>query len=138
MSRWRSRYQLALFGMDALLCIGFGAVSWLYPVSTYGTIVDLTDLGAGSSVIWSALSGLSVFYIVVGLVCLCATVMPSPHSSRLAFVMLARHAWVGAQGYRVVGQEWIVGNPWPDVVIHAAFVLSYSLLIGTAWRRAPR
>ena len=138
MSRWRSKYQAALFGMDALLSIGFGAVSWLSPVSTYGTIVDLSDLGAASRVTWATLSGLSVFYVVMGLVCLCATLMPAPHSSRLAFVMLARHAWVGVQGYRDIGQEWIVGNPWPDIVIHAAFVLSYSVLIGVVWRRASR
>ena len=125
----RLRLLSAVFGIDAVLLVGFGIASWLYPLSTYGTIVDLNDLGAKPAVTMAALSGLSVFYLVTGLVCLCATVMPPPHSLCLALVMLARHAWVGVQGYRNVGQEWIVGNPWPDIVIHGAFVLAYSFLV---------
>lgn len=139
----RSKHLSVVFGIDALLSIGFGIVSWLRPLSTYGTIVDLSDVGAEPAVTMALLSGLSVFYVLIGLVCLCATVMPAPHNARLALVMIARHAWVGIQGYRNVGQEWIVGNPWPDVVIHGAFVLAYSLLVYMAvrgpsgWRGSP-
>jgi len=126
-----------VFGIDALLSVGFGVASWLYPHSTYATIVDLSDPGT-SPVAMAALSGLSVFYVVIGLVCLCASLMPPQQTLGLAFVMLARHAWVGVQGYRDVGQEWIVGNPWPDIVIHAAFVLAYSFLVFTAARGPSR
>ena len=36
--------------------------------------------------------------------------------------------------YRNVDHEWIVGNPWPDIVIHGVFVLAYSLLVYMAAR----
>ncbi|MDH3628747.1 MAG: hypothetical protein OES25_13960 [Acidobacteriota bacterium] len=129
----RSRLGLVVFGIDALLSIGFGVASWLYPLSTYATIVDLEDPGT-SPVTMSALSGLSVFYVVIGLVCLCAAFMPRRQALGLALVMLARHAWIGIHGYRGIGQEWLIGNPWPDIVIHGAFVLAYSFLVLLAVR----
>ena len=128
-----SRLGLVVFGIDALLSVGFGVASWLYPLSIYATIVDLADPGT-SPVTMAALSGLSVFYVVTGLVCLYASFMPLRQALGLALVMLARHAWVGIQGYRNIGQEWIIGNPWPDILIHSAFVLAYSFLVLMAVR----
>lgn len=132
----RTRLGVVVFGIDALLSVGFGVASWLHPLSTYATIVDLTD-SRTSPVTMAALSGLSVFYVVIGLACLCASFMPPRQAVGLAFVMLARHAWVGIQGYRDVDQEWIVGNPWPDIVIHGAFVLAYSFVVFLA-RGSPQ
>jgi hypothetical protein len=74
----------------------------------------------------SILGGLSVFYVVIGAVCLPAAFMPSPHDLRVAAVMLLQHAWIGLRGAADINREWIVGDPWPDLTIHALFVIAYS------------
>jgi hypothetical protein len=69
---------------------------------------------------------------VIGALCLLAAFMPPPHDWRVAAVLLLQHVWVGARGFHDRGQEWIVGNPWPDVVIHTLFVVGYG--VGITWR----
>ncbi|MEM7132043.1 MAG: hypothetical protein AAF702_37385 [Chloroflexota bacterium] len=121
-----------IFVIDATLSVGFGAASWMFPLSTYGTIVDLSQNANPDSLIIAALSGQSVFYILIGLVCIFASQMPSPHSSRLALVMIARHTWVGLKGLSEVDREWIVGDPWVDIYIHILFVIAY--MVAVAWK----
>ena len=63
--------------VDALLSIVFGLVSYLSPESTYATIVDLSELSE-HSLMSAVLDSLSIFYVVVGAVCLLAAFMPHP------------------------------------------------------------
>jgi hypothetical protein len=113
-----------VLALDALLCVGFGLLSYLFPQSTYATIVDLIGV-TENSLMSSVLASLSVFYVVIGALCLFAVFMPSPHNVRVAVVMTAQHAWIGLKGLREVDREWIVGDPWLDIVIHSLFVIAY-------------
>jgi hypothetical protein len=119
-------------GADALLALGFGVASYVSPESTYATIIDLRGAGA-DSLLLAILRSLSAFYVVIGALCLCALFMPAPHRARVAAVMLIQHAWIGAKAFQESGREWVVGNPWPDVVIHTLFVLTYAA--GLVWSR---
>lgn len=133
--RWPGLVSLVLV-LDALLALGFGLFSYLSPDSTYATIVDLRAV-PDDSLVMSVLGGLSVFYVVIGAVCLLAACMPRPHDLRVAAVMLVQHAWVGLRGADQRDSAWIVGDPWPDLVIHALFVIAYAT--GIVWRsRRPR
>jgi hypothetical protein len=109
---------------DALLFLLFGLVSYLSPETTYATIVDIADVPE-HSLIGAMLEHLSIFYLVLGAFCLLAAFMPQPHDVRMAAVMATQHAWIGVKGFGEIGSDWIIGNPWPDVVIHAVFVLLY-------------
>jgi hypothetical protein len=113
-----------LLAVDALLLLIFGLVSYLSPEATYATIVDLAGVPE-HSLISAMLEHLSIYYLVIGAVCLFAAFMPRPHDIRIALVMVVQHAWIGLKGFGEIGSEWIIGNPWPDVVIHALFVLLY-------------
>jgi hypothetical protein len=64
--------------------------------------------------------------------------MPPPHNLRVALVMMAQHAWIGIRGISEMDREWIVGNPWPDIVIHSLFVTTYALGITRTLRRSNR
>lgn len=121
--------------VDALLSIGFGLVSYFLPASTYATIIDLSKVPEGS-LMWAVLGNLSVFYVVIGAICLLAAFMQQPHDARVATVMVAQHLWIGARGFHDAGREWIVGNPWPDLIIHLLFVISYGIAI--TWRLRRR
>lgn len=123
-----------VLALDSLLFLGFGLVSWFAPHLTFATIVDL---GAASdqSLISAALASLSIFYVLIGLACALAVWMPPPHRTRIAVVMALGHAWTGIKAYEEVGRDWLIGNPWPDIVIHVVFVSLYSLLVLVMWRR---
>ena len=116
--------------IDALLSAGFGLTSYFLPQSTYATIVDLRGVPE-HSLQYSILGSLSVFYVVIGAVCFVSVFMPSPHGLRVAAVMMAQHAWIGIRGVAEMNRAWIVGNPWPDIVIHALFVIAYAT--GVLW-----
>jgi hypothetical protein len=125
----------AVLMVDALLSVGFGFVSYFSPQSTYATIVDLIGVSE-LSLMSSVLASLSVFYIVVGAFCLFAALMPPPHDVRVAAVMTAQHAWIGLKGLREVHREWIVGDPWLDIVIHSLFVIAYTTGVISRVRRS--
>ena len=120
--------------VDAFLSIGFGLLSYFLPTSTYATIIDLSHTPQGA-LMWAVLGSLSVFYVVIGAICLLAAFMQHPHDARVATVMIAQHVWVGARGFHDAGREWIVGNPWPDLIIHSLFVVAYSIAITLRLRR---
>ncbi len=115
------------FYIDFAITFGFGLVSWLYPHSTYGTILALDEFG--SSLTLAILSSFSVFYMLTGLTCLAAARIPPPYSLWIGAIMGIRHAWVGIVGIQDAGQDWIIGNPWYDVVIHSLFFVFYLLAI---------
>ena len=119
---------------DALLSMGFGIASYFLPTSTYATIIDLSEMPEGS-LMWAVLGSLSVFYVVIGAMCALAAFMRPPHDIRVAVVMIAQHVWIGARGLHDAQREWIVGNPWPDLIIHSLFVVTYGIAITLRLRR---
>jgi hypothetical protein len=133
--RWPGLVSSVL-AIDAVLSLGFGFASFISPHSTYATIVDLRAV-PDDSLVMSILGGHSVFYVVIGAVCLLAAFMPSPHDLRVAAVMMLQHAWIGLRGASHMNREWIVGDPWPDLIIHSLFVIAYSTGIVRQLRR-PR
>lgn len=120
------------FIADALLAVGFGLFSWADPLGTFGSIVAV---GADDEVALSALRGMSTLYVIVGAACGAAATLPFTLATRFGAVMALRHAWVGLQG--VVDREasWLVGDPWPDIVIHAVFFVSYAAALLLARRQ---
>jgi hypothetical protein len=123
-----------VLAVDALLSIAFGMVSYFSQSSTYATIIDLGGMRE-DSLMSAVLGSLSVFYVVIGALCLCAAFMHPPHDVRVASVMIAQHVWIGARGLHDAGREWIVGNPWPDVIIHSVLVTVYCVGITLRLRR---
>ncbi len=124
----RERLLSALLAVDGLLAVSFGLASWLAPQATFGTIVAIADAPPDSLVL-AALASVSSFYVVTGLLCLVGAVTPPPHKHLLVAVMATRHAWIGIKGLGELGREWLVGDPWPDLIIHAAFVALYAALL---------
>jgi hypothetical protein len=122
--RWPGLVSVVLT-IDAVLSLGFGFVSYVSPHSTYATIVDLRAV-PDDSLVMSILGSLSVFYVVIGAVCLLAAFTPSPHDVGVAVVMMGQHVWIGLRGADQMSRAWIVGDPWPDLIIHALFVIAYS------------
>jgi hypothetical protein len=134
MGAWSRSVLSVVLGADALLLIGFGLASYFSQTSTYATIIDLREMREGS-LMSAVLGSLSVFYVVIGVLCLLAAFMQPPHDARVAAVMIAQHVWIGVRGLRDAGQEWIVGNPWPDLIIHSVFVVAYGIAIVLRLRR---
>ena len=129
-----SKFLGTILVVDGLLAVGFGAASWLSPYSTFGTIVNLSE-AAPTSLTLATLSSLSTFYILIGLVCLLAAGMPYPHNGRIAMVMIVRHVWVGIRGFQQIDHDWLIGDPWPDIIIHGLFTLAYLVALFLAARR---
>jgi hypothetical protein len=135
MRAWsRPRLLSTVLAMDGLLSIGFGLASYFSASTTYATIIDLNGM-RDDSLMAAVLGSLSVFYVVIGALCLLAAFTQPPHDVRVAGVMAAQHAWIGTRGLLDVGREWIVGNPWPDLAIHSLFVLGYLTAIALRLRR---
>lgn len=126
--KWPSVLSIVLM-LDALLLVGFGLASYFSPASTFATIIDLRGMQE-DSLMSAVLGSLSVFYVVIGALCALAAFMPPPHDVRVAVILVAQHAWTGARGFVDREQEWLVGNPWPDLVIHSLFVVAYGVAIG--------
>ncbi len=70
-----------------------------------------------------------MFYVVIGAVCLSAAFMPAPHNLWIGAIMLVQHGWIGLKGFHESEREWLVGNPWPDIVIHSLFVIAYATAV---------
>lgn len=133
---WKNRLSMLaiILVMDGILAIGFGLASYFSVSSTYATIIDLSGMRE-DSLIAAMLGSLSVFYVVIGAFCLLAAFMQPPHNIRVALVMIAMHIWVGVRGFHDMAQEWIIGDPWPDLVIHSLFVSGYLIAIALRLRR---
>jgi hypothetical protein len=123
--------------LDGLLSLGFGLASYFSATSTYATIIDLNGMRE-DSLMAAVLGSLSVFYVVIGALCVLAAFMQPPHNVRVASVLVAMHVWIGLRGLRDAGREWIVGNPWSDLIIHSLFVVCYSIAIYLRLRAAHR
>lgn len=119
--------------IDGVLSLGFGLASWFAPHATFGTIVAI-DGAAEDALILSALGALSLMYFLLGLICLIAAASPLAHRIRFALVLALSHLAWELKGFSEMGREWLIGSPWPDIVIHSAFVIAYLALAGVAWR----
>jgi hypothetical protein len=51
--------------------------------------------------------------------------------------MMGQHVWIGLRGADQMNRAWIVGDPWPDLIIHALFVIAYSTGIVRRLRQEP-
>jgi hypothetical protein len=133
--KWPSVLSIVLM-LDALLLVGFGLASYFSPSSTFATIIDLDGMQE-HSLMSAVLGSLSVFYVVIGALCALAAFMPPPHDVRVAIILVVQHVWIGGRGFEDREQEWLVGNPWPDLVIHSLFVIAYGVAIAFRLRQ-PR
>jgi hypothetical protein len=123
----RSRALAAVFLFDGLLALGFGIASLATPRETFGTIIDLGSAG-DQSMIFAALASLSGFYVVIGAMSVLVAFLPTPYMRRFVLPMIASHVWAGLKGFDEIGRDWLIGNPWPDIAIHSAFVCAYVLV----------
>ena len=119
--------------IDGVVSLGFGLASWFAPHATLGTIVAIEGAESDSLII-SALGALSLMYVLLGVVCLVSAALPLAHRIRFALVLALGHLATELKGLNEIGRDWLIGNPWPDVVIHSVFVLAYLALAGMAWR----
>ncbi|MDA3907405.1 MAG: hypothetical protein PF484_15140 [Bacteroidales bacterium] len=125
MSKIFKNLMRTTFLIDFLITFGFGLAAWLSPKGTFGTIISIPP--QSETLILSVLSSLSIFYILIGLVCLIGFKASFPINIWIGAVMILRHGWIGTIG--ILGldneKEWLIGNPLPDIVIHSIFVFAY-------------
>lgn len=119
--------------IDGVISIGFGLASWFAPHATFGTIVAIKG-AADDGLLMSALATLSLMYVLLGLVYLVSVALPIAHRIRFALVLALGHLATELKGFNELERDWLIGNPWPDIVIHSAFVIAYLALAGVAWR----
>lgn len=120
------------FLVDAVIAVGFGLYSWVCPHETFGTIISIPEIQ--SSAFLSILSSLSVCYILIGLTCLIGFKSTFPINSWIALLMLGRHFLEGVLKIRDIGKDWLIGNPYPDIIIHSGFIIVYMLAIYFTYR----
>lgn len=121
-----SRRPLSVvLGLDAFIAISFGVASGFWPLSTFGTIVRLQPPEQHAATI-AALTTVSLFYVLMGLLCLATLKLPGDQQRWLVLILCLRHVLSGVKGLLEVGADWQVGNPVPDLVIHLVFGLAYA------------
>ncbi len=115
--------------IDFMITFGFGLAAWFSPKGIFGTIISIPP--QSETLILSLLSSLSIFYILIGLVCLIGFKASYPINIWIGVVMILRHGWIGVIGILGLGKEkeWLIGNPMPDIVIHSIFVFAYIISI---------
>ncbi len=111
--------------IDFLLAFAFGIISFITPQNTFGTIVEIPV--NNKELFLALLSSLSIFYIIIGLVCLVGTRLTNPYISWVSAIMLVRHLWVGIIGMLDAEKSWVIGNPYYDIFIHSGFVVVYTI-----------
>ena len=119
--------------VDGMLSIGFGLASWFAPHATFGTIVSIKG-AQDDGLLMSALGAISLMYVLLGLIYLVSAALPISHRIRFALVLALGHLAMELKGFSEIGRDWLIGNPWSDIVIHTAFVIAYLTLAGAAWR----
>ena len=113
-----------VFSMDALIAIGFGFYSWLFPQDTFEKIIAIPP--GTASVFQAIFAVLSVFYVLIGFVCVIGILARFPESAWIGALMIIRHLVKATLKVVDMDAEWAIGNPWPDMVIHALFIAAYS------------
>lgn len=121
-----------VFIIDAVLAVSFGIYSWIFPHKTFGTIISIPEVH--SSVFLAILSSLSLFYILVGLTCLIGAKATSPINLFIGILMVVRHFFEGVIKIDDLEEDWLIGNPYPDLIIHSVFIIVYVLAIYYAYK----
>ncbi len=124
------------FVADAIIAIGFGLYSLLFPHETYGTIISIPETGA--SAFLGILSSLSLFYVLIGLTCLIGLKSPFPIAIWIGLLMVVRHILEMILKIFDIGKEWVIGNPYPDIIIHSVFIFVYLLAIYLTYRKIKK
>lgn len=119
-----TRFLTFVFAADAFISISFGLASAFVPLSIYSTIVDLRGQTVDSLPV-ATLVSLSWAEVFLGLVCVIACFVPGRAKAALAGVMALRHGVIGFKKVGELSALWLVGNPWPDLVIHGSFVVLF-------------
>ena len=123
--------------VDGILFAGFGLVSWIAPLETFGTIIDMSGID-DRSLTHAILASLSLFYAMIGFLCFVAASTTTPHKLLFAAVLAIGHIFVAIKGYNEIDQMWLIGDPWADIIIHSIFISVYICLIASSLiRRAP-
>lgn len=120
------------FIIDAIIAIGFGLYSWFFPHETFGTIISIPEIH--SSAFLAILASLSLFYILIGLTCLIGVKSTFPINIWIGLLMLVRHFLEGVLKIGDIGKDWLIGNPYPDLIIHSVFIIVYILAIYYAYK----
>lgn len=113
--------------IDGIIAFGFGLYSWIYPHETFGTIIFIPEVH--TSVFLGILSSLSLFYILIGLTCFIGIKSPFPINIWIGLLMVVRHLLEGISKIFDISKEWLIGNPYPDIIIHSVFISLYILAI---------
>lgn len=121
-----------VFWIDAIGAVAFGIYSWICPLETFGTVLEIPKEHVNEFL--SVFSALSLFYILVGMVCIiCARSIFQVHFW-IGLVMLIRHLFEGLLKLKDIGEDWLIGNPYPDLVIHSLFVAAYAVTLYVAYK----
>ena len=127
-----------LFRLDGAISLAFGLATLVFQWAIFSTAVDLAGAGAtgdGSSLVEAVFSTLSGYYVLVGAMLILLAGLPDRLARRLALIVCLHHAFMGIKGFVEAHHIWATGDPWPDIVIHTAFVLAYCAFLLP--RRAP-
>lgn len=127
MKRMIKKFRPAVFIADGIMALGFGLYSWFCPLDTFGTILAIPETGA--PVFMALLSSLSLFYVITGCTCMIGSRVLSPAGNWIAGLMLIRHTLEGSMKLLDIGKAWLIGNPYPDLIIHSVFILAYLLVL---------
>ncbi|MFT3925278.1 MAG: hypothetical protein QM778_22260 [Myxococcales bacterium] len=131
-----ARYPRILLRVDGCISLCFGAVALLFQHQVFSTAVDLAGAGAhgdGTSLLESALSTLSGYYLLVGGLLLALAGLMGDHARRLWLLVGLHHAGMAFKGLLEAHRPWMVGNPWWDVAIHTGFFVAYTSCL-VIWR----
>jgi hypothetical protein len=132
MKRISKNILRTVFIIDAIIAVGFGLYSWFFPLETFGKIISIPEMG--SPAFLAILSSLSLFYIIIGLTCLIGFRATFPINIWIGLLMLVRHLLEGLMKIFDIGKEWLIGNPYPDIIIHSVFIFVYILAIYFAYK----
>lgn len=126
------KYALAIaFTLDGLLAVGFGIFSWVYPNESFGSIFSIPD--EHTPLFLSLFSSLSLFYVMIGLVCFVGIESKYSTSRWIAILMILRHFFEGLIKIGDMNEAWLIGDPYPDLIIHVIFIILYLLFIYLKW-----
>ncbi|WP_343632786.1 hypothetical protein [Fluviicola sp.] len=122
-----------VFWIDAIIAVAFGIYSWMCPLETFGTILEIPEEHANEFL--SLFAVLSLFYVLIGMVCIiCARSNFQVHFW-IGLVMLIRHLIEGLLKWKDIGEDWLTGNPYPDLVIHTLFTVAYAITLYFAYKK---
>ncbi|UTW62569.1 hypothetical protein KFE98_21655 [bacterium SCSIO 12741] len=122
--------------IDLIMALGFGLFSWFFPLETFGTLIDIPE--AHTSLILALFASQSIFYVLLGLVCWIGIRVPYPVGLWIGCLIAFRHAVVGFAKWGDVGKEWLIGNPYPDLIIHATLFWAYTLALWITYQQRTK